>query len=129
MSQVAVVAPSLIINGEVVSIVPNSLSVKYGTGERKVKTQSQGGKQVETVIMQDVESAFGTIKFKIYNTEANVSQVRTIIDNLNNNLVQFVSSEGISGTMQRSIVTNDPEFGFGSDQETEIEMSGNQIAG
>lgn len=123
----AIVKPSLIINGEVFNIVPNSLTFVRGTGEKEVKVQSAGGNQLENVILDNIQTAVGQIKFKQFNTEDNISAMLDVINNGSNNTVQFVSNEGLSGTLRQAIVTNDPEFELSVDGETEYTMKGQQI--
>lgn len=124
----ALVKPTLIINGEVVNIVPNSLEVVKGTGTRNVKTQSAGAGQTQNVVFDDVSTKVGMIKFKIYNTVPNmnfIDDIAAITDV--GNLVQYINIEGQSGSMNNAIVTNDPSFNLGVDGETEIEMKGSSI--
>lgn len=123
----AIVKPSLIVNGEVVNIVPNSLIVVKGGGERQVKTQSAGGGQVENVVFEDVATAIGQVKFKLFNTDTNLNILQTIINNGSANTVEYTSAQGQNGTMLNSIVVNDPEINLGVDGETEVNMKGSTI--
>lgn len=123
----AIVKPSLVINGEVIQIVPNSLIVVKGTGERQVKTQSAGGGQLEDVIFEDVATAIGQVKFKVFNTNENLNTMETVVNNGASNTVQYTSSEGQNGTMLNGIVVNDPEINYGVDGETEFNMKGSTI--
>ena len=123
----AIVKPSLIINGEVINIVPNSLIVVLGTGEKEVKVQSAGGDQLENVIFDNIETAVGQIKFKQFNTSENLSALSTVRQNGSDNKVQFTSSEGVNGTLKNAIIINDPEINFSIDGETEYQMKGSPI--
>ena len=120
----AITTPALLVNNESVEIVPNSLSYIRGVGTRTVKTQSAGGSQLTNVTMVNLEEAKGHLKFKVYNTAENESQVRAFQDLFDGNLAQFVTKEGLNGTLRNAIITNDPEFVLGADQSTEIEMQG-----
>ncbi len=120
----AITTPALLINNEVIDIVPNSLSFTRGVGTRTVKPQSAGGSQLTNVTFVNVEEAKGHIKFKVYNTEENISKIQTIQDAFDANVAQFTSKEGLNGTMQNAIIINDPEFVLGADSTTEVEMQG-----
>ena len=111
MSQNALVTPSVMINGEAVSIVPNSLTVRKGIGTRKVDVQTTGGQQTEVVVQNDVSTKKGYIKFEIWNTVKNMD----LIDNVYNilpipSLIMFLNQGGQSGSMSSAILINEPDY-------------------
>ena len=128
MSQNALVTPTIMINGEAVSIVPNSLTIRKGIGTRKVDVQTTGGQQTEVVVQNDVSTKKGYIKFEIWNTEKNMDLVDSVWNILPiPSLIMFLNQGGQSGSMSSAILINEPEYNLGADGKTTIEFEGAPI--
>jgi len=127
MATKALVQPSLLINGQVVNIVPNSLEITKGTGTKNVKTQSTGGGNTNNVVFDDLSARVSVLKFKIFNTVANMDFIDSIVESDIGNLVQYINAQGQSGSISGAVVTNDPNYALGVDGETEIEMKGEKV--
>jgi hypothetical protein len=125
-TQAKIFAPSVMINGEVIPLVPNSFSLVEGLGTSKLSPQSLGGGQVTYAYSQDLTTAKGGIKFKIYPTLENIEIVRTAKSNKFSNLIQYVDQNGLAGSMSGAIVSNDPEYSFSADGEVEVIIEGNK---
>ena len=63
MANIAISAPSVIINDVPRQIVPNTLSVTTGLGEIKVRAASGGGNSVTTIHTIDAETLIGKASF------------------------------------------------------------------
>jgi hypothetical protein len=126
-SAVSITKPTVLVNGETIYIIPNSLIVKYGIGEKKTRPQSAGGNQVQLVVHEDITQYVSSIKFKVENTTDNINFFQSINQSLDLK-VQFTDPDsGQNGTQNSSVLINDPDFNFGFDGETELEFNGAPI--
>tara|TARA_R110000850_G_scaffold60400_6_gene138679 strand:+ start:101 stop:490 length:390 start_codon:yes stop_codon:yes gene_type:complete len=119
--------PTVEINDQVISIIPNTLSYKRGAGDVNVRAQSAGGDSVEAVITENAETKIGMVKFSLAVTDANQEYVRTWQENKFNggNTVRIssrVMNTPLSFTNMN--VTSDPEFSIGADGTVEVEFLG-----
>ena len=122
----AITLPALSINGINFSVVPNSLEVVQGFGTSKVKAQSAGGGSTTSVFFDDGSTKLGNVKFKIYSTEDNISNMETVKNNSNNNTV-LITEDSFTRTMTNAAIINDPPLMLGVDGEIDVEMEGDQI--
>ena len=115
--------PTVEINDQVISIIPNTLSYKRGAGDVNVRAQSAGGDSVEAVITENAETKIGMVKFSLAVTDANQEYVRTWQENKFNggNTVRVMNTP-LSFTNMN--VTSDPEFSIGADGTVEVEFLG-----
>ena len=119
--------PTVEINDQVISIIPNTLSYKRGAGDVNVRAQSAGGDSVQAVITENAETKIGMVKFSLAVTDANQEYVRTWQENKFNggNTVRIssrVMNTPLSFTNMN--VTSDPEFSIGADGTVEVEFLG-----
>lgn len=114
--------PTVKVNDVVIAIIPNSLSYKPGVGDRKVMTQSAGGNAIETVVSEDATTKKSMVKFKLYNTEANLQRTKDWND-LDSSTIRL--SEGnIAESFRDMVITTEPERSIGAEGELEIEWEG-----
>lgn len=119
---------TILVNDEVVTVVPNSVKFTEGFGEQQIRAGSSGGGSVEQIFSQDVESALGKVMFDIHTTPSNVALQRSWQANLNNNVVQIAGStnEGdVTRTYAQAAMVNDPEIEIGSEGNISCEFMGN----
>lgn len=119
---------AVLVNDEVVAIVPNSLKFTEGFGEQSVRAASVGGGSVEQVYSRDLETALSKIMFDIHTTPANVKLARGWKTNANQNVVQIAgsTSEGdMTRTFTQAAMTGDPEIEIGSEGMINIEFQSN----
>ena len=64
------------VNNDQVGIVPNSLSFNEGLGEQRILAVSEGGGQISQVFSNDLETAFGMVRFSLRSTAPNIERVR-----------------------------------------------------
>ncbi len=119
----------MLVNDEVVAIVPNSLKFTEGFGEQTVRAASAGGNSTEQVFSQDIEGALGKVMFDIHTTPANVALQRSWQANLNRNVVVVAGSTD-EGSVERAFtqcaMVNDPEIEVGAEGVINIEFMGNK---
>ena len=114
--------PVVNVNGADVGIVPNSVSYKRGTGDRKIKSQATGGVS-QPIVTIDAETKISVVKFKMHNTEANFTLVEEW-SALNGVTVTLTEGVLFSAVFNGMIIINDPEFTLGVDGEVEVEFNG-----
>lgn len=64
--------PTIVINSNVIAIVPNSLTYDKGWGEYNIRAESAGGTQVQTVITRNAETMISKVSFELVNRIANI---------------------------------------------------------
>lgn len=120
---------TVLVNDEVVAIMPNSLKITEGLGEQSVKAASIGGGAVEQIFARDVETAIGKVMFDVPTTPETVALQRTWKVNGNQNVVQIAGST-IEGTLTRTYtqaaMIGDPEIEFSTEGVINIEFAANQ---
>jgi hypothetical protein len=119
---------SVLVNDEVIMIVPNTLKFTEGFGEQSVRAGSVGGGAVEQVYSRDVETALSKIMFDVHTTPANVKLQRSWKANANENVVQIAgkTSEGdMTRTFTQAAMTGDPEIEIATEGVINIEFMSN----
>ena len=119
---------TVLVNDEVVMIVPNSLKFTEGFGEQSIRAASVGGGAVEQIYSRDVETALSKIMFDIHTTPANVKLQRSWKAKANANVVQIAGSttEGdVTRTFTQAAMTGDPEIEIGTEGVINIEFMSN----
>lgn len=119
---------AVLVNNEVVTVVPNSVKFTEGFGEQQVRAGSVGGGGVEQIYSQDVESALGKVMFDIHTTPENVRLQRSWQSNQNRNVVQIAGTtdEGdVTRTYTQAAMVNDPEIEIGTEGVISIEFMAN----
>lgn len=126
VTQRRISTPQIIIDNQVIGIVPNSFSYTEGFGEQTYNVQSGGGNSVQTVLGQNVETAMSDVKFRVYNTLDNIELLRSYkAANILGRTQVITASDQASGmtrTFQGGILTNNYEVALGADSEIDIEF-------
>lgn len=92
---------TVILNNEVIGIVPNSLTYDDGHGEQQLRPVSIGGGKTETTYAEDVESNYGMVAFDVHATIDNIATTRAAKLNKNRNVLQLVA-ENADGDFTRT---------------------------
>ena len=119
---------TVLVNDEVIMIVPNSLKYTEGFGEQSVRAGSIGGGAVEQVYSRDVETSLSKVMFDIHTTPANVKLARTWKANANENVVQIAgkTAEGdTTRTFTQAAMTGDPEIEISTEGVIGVEFMSN----
>ena len=119
---------TVVVNNEVIGIVPNSVEIDEGLGEQDVKAVSVGGGKVEQLYIEDVETKFGEAKFEMPTTPENIELARAWKVNQNRNVVQIVGSttEGtVTRTYTQAALTENYKIPVGPDATMEIRFKAN----
>jgi hypothetical protein len=119
---------ALLVNDEVVMIVPNTLKYTEGFGEQSVRAASVGGGAVEQIFSQDVETSLSKVMFDIHTTPDNVKLARGWKSNGNLNVVQIAgkTAEGdVTRTFTQAAMTGDPEIEIATEGVINIEFMSN----
>ena len=120
--------PTVSVNNDAVSIMPNSLAFTEGLGEQTTRAASGGGGNVEQIFAENIETNFSTIKFDIPATVANIALAREWKTSGNQNLVQVAgrTPEGIvTRTFTQAALLNNYEVALGSDTVISLEFTAN----
>lgn len=121
MGIIRIANPQIIINNEVVSYVPNSVTLTEGFGDRMVSVQTSGNGAVETVFAQNVETAFSIFKFALNSTTDNANIARVWAANNDGNLIQ-VSQTDFQRSLQNAAIINNYELALSQDGTFELEF-------
>jgi len=125
MAEKTMSSPTVIINNDVISVVPNSVSYKNGAGERKVKTASAGGRSVEIINTYDAGTLIGMLKFKLYTTKRNIDLLNDWVNrSIDANNTATLNDGTFVTNFTEMCVVNDPEVATGVDGEIEVEFQG-----
>lgn len=121
--------PTVVVNDDTISILPNSLSYKEGQGDAKVRPLSAGGDAIEVVVTSDAETKASMVKFKVSNSDTHLGQVNEWLLARSDGGVTITLSEGdISIPFTGMIMTTEPERSVGADGEVEVEFMGPPVA-
>lgn len=125
--------PSVVVNNETISIVPNSFTYDGGEGEINVRASSAGGGTVESVHSVNAEGKIGKCKFDVYLTSDMDSRIREWKSQVGQNNIQFSQrlSSGSSSarSFSRMSLINAVERNASSDGVVSLEFSGDPMSG
>ena len=82
--------PGIIVNNELLKIVPNTFTYDGGEGEIMVRSASGGGRNSETVHSVDAETFIGKCNFETYLTADLDGKIATWKENIGNNSIQAI---------------------------------------
>lgn len=126
---IALADPSIVVNNEPVSIVPNSVAYDEGLGEQTMRAASTGGGGTEQVFANNVETNFGMVKFALYNDIASIELARSWKTNRNQNVVTMTGKtpdgQSITRSFTQAAILNNYEVALGSDTSFELEFKSN----
>lgn len=118
----------VLVNNDVVAIIPNTLTFTEGLGEQSIRAASAGGAQTEQVFSDDIEKRYSTVKFEIPPTVENIAKARAWKINKNQNLVQ-IAGRTIDGKLTRTFsqaaLLSDYEVPLTSDGNISLEWRAN----
>ena len=114
--------PTVEVNDDVIAIIPNSLSYKPGLGEKSAKAQSAGGNAISVVVTENAETKIGMVKFKLFNTAANLERVKDW--NVLYESTIRLYEEDITESFRDMVMITEPERAVGADGELEVEFKG-----
>ena len=122
--------PQVSINGVVIYIVPNSLKVVYGFGDKNVEAQSAGGNSVSLVTAHDVTKRISKIDFEIFPDDSNVDFLLNLMESNDDTDFDVSFSEpGLvaAGSIPNASITNDPEHAYSADGKIPVEIMGTKV--
>ena len=125
MAQRTMSNPTVIVNNDVIPIVPGSLSYNDGFGEITVRVGSNGGRSKELYYSEDSSTQKGMVKFNLITSENNVELLKTWLQlsQASGNTIQIVDGS-FSSSFSEMYVINNPEINTGPDGEIEINFEG-----
>lgn len=117
--------PTVEVDDDVISIIPNSLTYKEGAGDTNVKAESAGGNSVVAIVTENAETKISMCKFKLSNTAEHLKQVKEWKAANSDGGVTISLSEGdIQVAFREMILTLEPERAIGADGELEVDFQG-----
>ena len=123
MSNKTLSNPTVEVDDDTISILPNSLSYKEGQGDRNVRAESSGGNSITAIKTINAETKISMCKFKMSNTDTHLKQVKAWA--ASDDGVTINLSEGeIQVAFREMVVTTEPERAVGADGEIEVEFMG-----
>lgn len=122
MATRAISDASILINNIPVPIIPNSFSYTEGLGEDDMRTESAGGGSVTTVYSKNVQTALSSFKFKMANTNENLTAARAWKTNANaNGVIATDRASGFTRTFSNAALVNQYEPTLGADGDISLE--------
>jgi hypothetical protein len=130
--ETALANPTIIVNGIVTGIVPNSVTYTEGLGEQNQRTQSSGGGATQVIYSQNVESNISMVKFSVYPTIQGgaggstnaLDLLRGWKENTNNNVIQ-ITAPNFQRSFTSAALTTNYEVALGADTTIEVEFMAN----
>lgn len=121
----AISTPTIQVNNETISIVPNSFKYKNGRGERNIRTSSAGGSAADVIFTENAETKKSMVTFELPNTPGNISLVEDWQDLLNANAITASdNNQNFTKSFANMAVINDPEVSLSQDGNISIEFEG-----
>ena len=117
--------PKVLIDGETIMIVPNSLEIRV-PGEAKVRAVSAGGGSVQAVTGLNAETLIGHVKFDIAATAQNADRARRWKQKMytGEGMTFNAIEDGIQFPHQNMHMTKETVIHAKSDGNISIEMEG-----
>ena len=122
MGKKTICTPYVIVNNELISIVPNTLSYTEGFGEYIVRGVSQGAGKTETIFSEDDSKKMSKVNFEIYPTDDNIKKARKWKSLKNDNVIEF--ADVISKTFSNVSLVNDYSIDLGAETTIKLEWIG-----
>ena len=117
--------PTVEVNDDTITILPNSLTYKEGQGDVNVRPESAGGNSIEVVVTDNAETKKSMCKFKFSNTDTHLNQVKEwLAARTNGGVTISLSEDGIQVAFRSMILITEPERSVGADGEIEVEFEG-----
>lgn len=124
--------PQVIVNNEVLAIVPNSLVYDGGEGEINVRSASGGGQNVESVHSANAEDRIGKVKFDLYLTSDLDSKIALWKDQIGTNSIsfgeRFANGDTVTRSFDRMSLMNSVERNASADGVVSVEFEGDPMS-
>lgn len=117
--------PTIMVNGNAVSYVPNSFTYKDGYGSRTTRTETTGAGNVSQVITEDVETQVGYVKFTLNSTTENIADYDTWLQNIDANAIEL-SAPGLNKSFSRMTILEEVEKPGGQDATFDVVFEGSK---
>lgn len=128
-SRKGISVPILLVDGEQIEYLPESLDSKFGIGDRNTRSQVAGDGVFTTVVTVDGESKLSMVKFKLATTSEHISFLIGLEERLGDIPIQISdSATGRSDVFPDMTLKTDPNVPYGSNAEIEFEFDGAQAA-
>lgn len=122
--------PAIIVNGEVVKIVPGSLKYDAGEGEINVRAAAAGD-TITSVHSFNAETAIGMVGIEVYATEEMDNNINLWKANIGANTINFgqrcAAGKSITRTFVNMSASAPIERGVSADGTTAIEFKGDRM--
>lgn len=125
-------SPKVIVNNEVIRIVPNSLKVDRGLGTVTVNSASGGGYDVQLIHNVSAKDMVAHVKFSIYTTAENLSKKEEWKLKIAGNAISVTDKDPI--TQQDKTYTyvglslvNSGEDAYSEDGQIELDFAGQRV--
>ena len=132
MSFQSLSVPGVVINGDKMSIVPNSFKYKGGEGETNVRAASTGGGAVQSVHSVNAEDKISQVMFDMFLTGDTDKLIREWSNAIGANTIEAVQSTnqgGITKTFTSMSLVNHVERDAGADGVVSLEFKGDPMIG
>lgn len=124
--------PTVIINNETYSIVPNSFVYTGGEGEVTVRAASAGGGNTVSVHSQNAETQISNVKFDIFLVPGVDANIATWKEQVGANALQAIqgstTGESVTLSWDNMSLINDVERQASADGVTSLEWAGDRMA-
>jgi hypothetical protein len=124
--------PTVIINNETYSIVPNSFMYDGGEGEITVRSASAGGGNSKSVHSQNAETQIGKCKFDVFLVPGLDSDIATWKENVGSNSIQAIQRDGkgesVTLSWDNMSLINAVERQASADGVTSLEFEGDRMS-
>jgi hypothetical protein len=120
--------PQVLVNNDVVAVIPNTVTFTEGLGEQTIRAASAGGAQTEQVYSDNIEMRYSTVKFELPPTVENIAKAREWKVNKNQNLIQISgrTAEGrVTRTFSQAALLSDYEVPLTNDGNITLEWRAN----
>lgn len=121
----AIANAQVVINGQTIAYIPNTVEYTEGKGQQEVMVESAGGGSIQTVYVNDVSTNFSLFKISLNNYTSNIDLIRSWKSNQDGNLIE-VTAATIQGTFSRTFqfaaLTLDYTVKLGSDTKIDLEF-------
>lgn len=131
MGNITLSVPTVIVNNETISIVPNSFSYDGGEGEINVRTASAGGGSTTSIHSQNAETQIGKCKFDLFLNTGTDAKIATWKEAVGANSIQViqrtVSGDSVTLSFDNMSLMNAVERAASADGVTSLEWAGDRM--
>lgn len=123
--ETAISNPAVLVNGQPIAIVANSLETNSGDGEQIVRPTSVGGGSIVLVVTKNVETQKSMVNFKLTSTATNLRLIQDIKrDRTAGGTDIQIADENFQGAFPEMILLADPTIPMTQDGEIELQFEG-----